>query len=173
MKTVLSQNYFTFAGNIYQLPKGIAMGSPISRTIAEIFLQHYENMFIKHLLECKKITYYTKYVDDILVICDKTIIDPDRLTNSMNHIHKNITFKPTSENNEQINFLDLLLIWKELSTEVDIYRKPTTTDTTINVFSNNPIEHKIAAYRYYITCMHPLPLSQIRKKKKNGIPYNM
>ena len=26
------------------------------------------------------------------------------------------------------------------------YRKPTTTDTTINYLSNHPTEHKIAAY---------------------------
>jgi hypothetical protein len=33
--------------------------------------------------------------------------------------------------------------------EIDIYRKPTTTDLTIHATSNHPIEHKLAAYRYY------------------------
>jgi len=33
------------------------MGSPISGTMAEIFLQHIENTHIKHLLDTKK--YYT------------------------------------------------------------------------------------------------------------------
>jgi hypothetical protein len=42
MKTVLFQNYFTFSGNIYQPPKGIAVGSPISSIISEIFLKYYE-----------------------------------------------------------------------------------------------------------------------------------
>jgi hypothetical protein len=47
----MSQNYFNFADNIYQPQKVIAMGSPISSTTAEIFLQYYENMFLKHLFE--------------------------------------------------------------------------------------------------------------------------
>ena len=40
MKLVLSQNYFTFHNKIYQPEKGVSMGSPISSTIPEIFLQH-------------------------------------------------------------------------------------------------------------------------------------
>jgi len=49
---------------------------------------------------------------------------------------------------------------------IDIYRKTTSIDTTINFFSNHPTEHKMAAYRYYITRMHSLPFSLARKQKK-------
>jgi hypothetical protein len=42
----LSQNYFTFQNNIYQPEKGVSMGSPISSTIAEIFLQLLEDVHI-------------------------------------------------------------------------------------------------------------------------------
>jgi hypothetical protein len=35
--------------------------------------------------------------------------------------------------------------------DTEIYHKTTSTDTTINFFSNYPMEHDIAAYRYYIT----------------------
>jgi hypothetical protein len=65
----------------------------------------------------------------------------------MKQAHKDIKFKPTHENNGQINFLDLLLIQKAITTETDIFQKPTTTDTTINLFSNHPIQHKIATFR--------------------------
>lgn len=40
------------------------------------------------------------------------------------------------------------------------------TDTTINYFSNHPIELKTAACRYFITCMHLCPFSSIRKERK-------
>jgi hypothetical protein len=43
LKDVLSQNYFTFQQRIYQPEQGIAMGSPISGVIAEIFLQNFED----------------------------------------------------------------------------------------------------------------------------------
>ena len=36
LETILAQN-FTFQNQIYQPDKGIAMGSPISGTVAEIF----------------------------------------------------------------------------------------------------------------------------------------
>ena len=51
LKTTLHQNYFMFEDNIYQPPTGIAMGSPLSNDIAEIFLQHHEQKLLKHLLE--------------------------------------------------------------------------------------------------------------------------
>jgi hypothetical protein len=112
MKVVLSQNYFTFADNIYQPQKGVAKGSPISSITAEIFLQYYENLFLKHLFESQNITYYTRYVDDIFIIFDNTKIHADRLTESMNSVHNGIIFKTTHEINNQINFLDLLIIRK-------------------------------------------------------------
>jgi hypothetical protein len=43
LETILQQNYFLFENNLYQPEKETSMGSPISNTIAEIFLQHIEN----------------------------------------------------------------------------------------------------------------------------------
>jgi hypothetical protein len=68
MKLILSQNYFTFQNKIHQPEKGVFMGSPISSTIAEIFLQHLEDIHIKQLLDTKNIIFYIRYVDDILII---------------------------------------------------------------------------------------------------------
>jgi hypothetical protein len=53
LEAILKQNYFEFQNNIYQPEKGVSMGSPISGTMAEIFLQHIENTHIKHLLDTK------------------------------------------------------------------------------------------------------------------------
>jgi hypothetical protein len=75
----------------------------------------------------------------------------------------NIKFNPTCENNGCISFLDLL-IRKPYNLEIDIFRKPTTADTTISFFSNDPMEHKIATYRHHITRMHLLPLTTERKQ---------
>ena len=50
LEIILKQNYFMFQGQIYQPDEGEAMGSPMSGTIAEIFLQRLEEAHIKHLL---------------------------------------------------------------------------------------------------------------------------
>jgi hypothetical protein len=67
------------------------MGSPLSGIIAEIFLQHYEDTNIKHLLDTKNIAFYTRYVDDILIIFDTTKIDSHTINPYINNIHNNLT----------------------------------------------------------------------------------
>jgi len=57
MKLILSQKYFTFQNKIYQPEKGLSMSSPISSTIAEIFLQHMEDIHIKQFLDAKIIIF--------------------------------------------------------------------------------------------------------------------
>jgi hypothetical protein len=138
----------------------VAKGSPISSTIAEIFIQHLEGSFIKHLLDSKSITFYARYVDDIFIIYDSSHTNPNAITQLSNTIHNNIQINPTPENAGQINFLDLTITRKTTNLKIDIFRKPNTTNTTINYFSNHPLEHKLAAYRYYIEKMYSLPLNK-------------
>jgi len=98
-------------------------------------------------------------------------------TNSM---HNNLQFNPTQESNGHINFLDLTIIRRTSHLETDIYRKPTTTDTTTHFTSIHTNEHKLAAYRYYIERMLNLPLNSERQERewstilhiaqRNGLP---
>ena len=166
LETILQQNYFSFLGNTYQPDKGISMGSPISNTVAEIFLQNLEDTYIKQTLDKQNIIYYTRYVDDILVIYNAKQTTPVIMHNHLNKIHPNLKFTPTLEHNNTINFLDLLIIRHPTHIDIDIYRKPTTTDTTINYNSNHPTEHKMAAYRYLINRMLTLPLSNEKKSSE-------
>jgi hypothetical protein len=168
-KLVLSQNYLTFQNKIYKCKsgKGVPLGSPISSIIAEIFLQNFEDEHIKQLLDTKDIIFYRRYADDILIIYDNQRIQPDRINTSINKIYKDINFNQAYENNEGIiSFLDLNIIRRQSNLEIDIFRKPTTTNTTINFLSNHPIEHRVAAFRYDITRMHSLPLTPERKQKE-------
>jgi len=109
------------------------MGSPISNTIAEIFLQHVENTHLKQLLDTKSITFYTRYVNDILLIYDTKCINSNTIHEYINQIHPN-QLNPTYENNNCINFLDLLLIrtpppaWKSIYTGSP--QPPTQLSTT-------------------------------------------
>jgi hypothetical protein len=89
LEIILNQNYFSFQGQIYQPDKVVAMGSPISGTMAEIFLQHLENTYVKHLIEANILCFYTRYVDDILVIYDSTLTTPDNELRYLSTIHNN------------------------------------------------------------------------------------
>ena len=116
------------------------------------------------LFDTKNIAFYTRYLDDTLLIYNSQHITPDTINNYINRIHHNLHFKPTNENNNSIHVLDLLIIRNQFYLEMDIYRKPTTTDTTINVLSNQPTEHKTSAYRYHINRMLSLPLTEERRQ---------
>jgi len=84
---------------------------------------------------------------------------PDSIEKYVNHIHTNLQLTPIHEDNAQVNFLDLLVLITRKATDliIDIYRKPTTTDITINYISNHPIENKLATYRHYINKILSLP----------------
>jgi len=123
-------------------------------------------------------------VDDILIIYDASPTNPDTITQYSNSIHRNLQLNPTLEANDRVNFLDLSIIRKASQFEIDIFRKPTTTDTTISYLSNHPGEHKIAAHRYYIERIFNLPLNNnrlhnewqtilhIEKTTNSQIPYS-
>ena len=76
--------------------------------------------------------------------------------------------------------MDLQITRNTQNLEISIYRKPTTTDTTIHHTSNHPVEHKTVAYRYYLSQMHSLPLNPDENQngwnmiqtivKNNGFP---
>ena len=133
MRLVLSQNYFTFQNKIKK--KGVAIGSPISSTIAEIFLQHLEDAHMKQLLDNRNVTFYTRYVDDILVIRYwKNKLWSHHLIHKLNT--QRHSTQPHTWNYKlcKLSWFTIVIIRKTANLEIAIYRKPTTTDKTINFF---------------------------------------
>ena len=68
LSAIMEQNYFQYNKQCYKSQNGIAMGSPISGYLAEIYIQGIEETNIKHWLESKEIIYYKRYVDDIFIL---------------------------------------------------------------------------------------------------------
>ena len=105
--TIVQQNYFQY-NNLYYIPtKGVAMGSPLSGNLAELYLQYLEKIYIKHWINSREIYFYTTYVDDILVIYEVNLVTEQKISQHFNEIDSNLKFKLTTENNKCISFLDL------------------------------------------------------------------
>jgi len=83
------------------------MGSPNSSTIAKIYLQFWEEMYIKHWLGNKEITYYKRHVGDILIIYNQHKTNEQDILNQINNIDKHLQLKLSTEENN-INYLDLI-----------------------------------------------------------------
>ena len=97
LKIIIEQNYFHHNNKYYKPTKGIAMGSPISGTLAEIYLQLLEEYHVKHWIENGDLFYYKRYVDDILIITETRKTDDNIIENIMNNIDNNLEFKIMAE----------------------------------------------------------------------------
>jgi hypothetical protein len=142
------------------------MGSPLSSTLAEIYLQYFEELMIKHWMEMGEITYYRRYVDDIIIIFDENKINEDAITNYMNNKHKHLEFKLTAEEGNSISYLDLSIHRDNHNLQIGIYRKPMQMDTTIHFTSNHPLKHTLAAYNFYINRMLSTPITDQARQQE-------
>ena len=68
-------------------------------------------------------------------------------------MHEHLEFKLTKEENHITNYLDLSIQRKHNEFQLNIYRKPTFVDITINYTSNHPYRHKMAGFHFYINRM--------------------
>ena len=55
LRVILNGYYFQYNGKYFKPTKGIAMGTPISSIVTEIYLQFFENLTIRHWLESGEI----------------------------------------------------------------------------------------------------------------------
>jgi hypothetical protein len=117
-------------------------------------------------LESKEIIYHKRYVDDILIIFDQNKTNETIIMNHMNNTDKHLEFKLSEEVNNSINYLDLSIHRNTNRTDLGIYRKTTHTDFTVQFSSNHPLEHKIAAFNFYINGMLTLPITKQAKQQE-------
>lgn len=171
-KTCMDQNYFRFENQYYKQKEGLAMGSPLSPLMADIFMDHFENT---HIIDQPNILYYYRYVDDIIICWTGTLRQIDLFVNKINSKHSKIKFKLELEDNnsKSLNFLDLTISRIGNKHDFRIYRKPTYTDVTIPVSSCHPIQHKLAAYRSFVHRLMSVPLSQDNYNRELNIIYHM
>jgi len=124
LKVILNQNYFQYSDKSFQPTRGIATGSSILSIIAEIYLQFFEEMCIKHWIENGEISYYKRYMN-IFIIFDQSKTNENLILTHMNNIYKPLEFKITEEENNNINYLDLNIHRHNNKLSTEIHRRPT------------------------------------------------
>jgi hypothetical protein len=65
-----------------------------------------------------------------------------------------------TEVNNTIKYLDILMRRNIINITIELYRKPTETGTVIHFKSNQPHEHKIAAFLYYINRITTMSITE-------------
>ena len=125
------ESHFVFNGKYYDQIDGIAMGSPLGPTFANIFIADLER---KHMDNLHKLGVNTwlRFVDDTFVTVGnidqvKTILD------YLNSLHDKIKFTFEVESDNRLSFLDVVVKRKtDGGLTTNIYRKKTFTGTYLN-----------------------------------------
>ena len=150
------------------------MGAPSSSILSEIYLQYLEKTKALSIMTKPGIEGYFRYVDDILLIYNKHIIDINEILTLFNSVSPSLKFSLEVETNNSLNYLDLTLIKNPNAISYDIYRKPTATDTIITRDYCHPIEKKMAAIGYFANRINTYELSNDSKQTEiDTIKHNL
>ena len=139
---------FSFDDQLYQQTDGICIGSPLGPTLADILMTVFEEEIVKPLISSNIIKFYSRYVDDTLVL-----IKPSDIETVLNTFHPQIqfTYDEFIDNND-VHFLDI----KINSTGSTIYHKSTHTGQYTHLSSFTPWCRKIAWIRAFVHRAHKI-----------------
>jgi hypothetical protein len=137
-----SQSVFLFDSVLYKQIDGCSMGGPLSPTLANIFMCHYEDLWIENCPIHFKPLFYKRYVDDCFLIFKETE-HVQLFLDYVNSQHHNIKFTCEVEENNSLSFLDCLVSKIDNKFITSVYRKPTYTGLGLNYFSFVPRIYKI------------------------------
>ena len=121
-----NQIFFEFNKVIYIEKDSLAMGNPLSPLMAEIFMASLEKQ-IKKLPFLRFFKFWYRYVDDVFTCFTGIKRQLNCFFNSLNKLHKNITFTMELENNNSIKVLDLTISKINNRLSYSIFHKPSYT----------------------------------------------
>ena len=125
-----SQTHFLFDGKVYDQIDGVAMGSPLAPVLANLFLGHYENIWLNKY-QGPTVHFYRRYVDDTFCLFN-TEHDAISFFDFINSQHPSITFTMEKETNKVLAFLDICINNKDPSSLVTpVHRKGTSLDYSL------------------------------------------
>ena len=170
---------FIFNGSYYSQIDGVAMGSPLGPTLANLFLAYYEEKWLNDCPVQFKPKFYRRYVDDIFLLFEKQD-QVKKFLRFMNSRHKNIRFTYEEEQNDSMSFLDIKITRELGKLTTSVYRKKTFSGVYLNYGSYLPVDYKkglitTLLYRTYTICSDYVKLhEEISKLKiiwqKNNFP---
>ena len=108
LKFILTHNIFKFGEHTYQQCSGIAMGTRCAPNFANLYMAVLEESFFLRMetLGHPRPTFYKRYIDDILIIWERTLFQWEQFVNNLDNYHESIKF--TNETNDlEVNFLDV------------------------------------------------------------------
>ena len=177
-----NEPWFIFNNNFYKQVDGVAMGSPLGPTLANVFMSHFEKKWLEVCPISFKPVFYRRYIDDIFVMF-KSEDHIKLFADFMNTCHSSIKFTFEKENNNAMPFLDFEFSRNGSEIVSSVYRKPTYTGLYTHFESLIPHNYKrglilTLLHRVFNTCSNmKIIVKEIDKLKnilcKNGYPLSL
>ena len=127
--------YFGMGFDIYRQEEGLAMGSPLSPVLANLYMEYFEEMALGST--SLKPSMWLRYVDDTFILWPHQE-DVQILLDHVNSIRPSIPFTMEKEQDNKLPFLDVLVTRTEQGFRSSVYRKPTFTGQYLNFNSHHP-----------------------------------
>ena len=125
----------------YSQVDGVAMGSPLDPTLANLFLAYHEEKWLNDCPVQFRPKYYRRYVDDVfLMFQDRSQVK--KFLRYMNSRHANIKFTVEEEENNSLSFLDIKITRSGGQLTTSIHRKKTFSGVYVNYNSFLPRDYK-------------------------------
>ena len=132
----MRSTYFTFQKEFYEHLEGVAMGSPLSLIVANLYMERFKRQAIESFpLKPKR---WKFYVDDIDVVWLHGIDNLEKFLENLNKQNNSIRFTMELETNRSLPFLDVLISNKEDGTIAhQVFRKKTHTKKYLHANSHH------------------------------------
>lgn len=157
VKLVLTKNAFMYKDTHYLQVKGTAMGSTMAPNYASLYVGSFEHDFVfnrSHNDFFHHIGLWRRYIDDIFILWSGTPNELFDFVNFLNVSSNHLKFT-VNYDDQQINFLDILIKKEQDKLSTDLYRKPTDRNTLLHGKSFHPTNLKKS-----------LPISQLSRVRR-------
>ena len=150
------ESYLIFNDVLYKQKDGVAMGSPLGPTMANVFLSFYEVKWLEQCPKEFKPAFYRRYVDDIFVLFESAE-HLSKFRDYFNTRHPNMSFSFEQEKKGKLSFLDVEVSREKGKFVTTVYRKPTFSGVYTHFESFLPTVYKFGmvytlVYRCFKIC---------------------
>ena len=156
LQICLRTTYFLYQGQYYEQKDGTAMGSPVSLVVADIYMEHIDEIAISsppHPIR------FWRYVDDTFCFLNKSSVED--VLKHLNNVSLAIQFTVEQETDNQFPFLGVLVMRDEdKKLKITVYRKKSHTDRYLPFHSHHGMQAKANSVRTLIKRAHDLTSDQ-------------
>ena len=127
----MSESLILLDQQFYKQHDGVAMGSPLGSTFANVFLCCHEKIWLQNCPSEFKPVIYRRYVDDTFPFF-RSKYHIEKFRNYLNRQHKNIKFTSETQKKNSMSFVDIKITRDNNKFLTSVYLKPTFS----GVFTN-------------------------------------